>query len=203
MATCFPFIVCYGPVCWLSLLNYRIFTSTYYICRLTCVAFSPDFEMMVTGCDDQRVRVFNSVTGKLVVKLNGHSGIYLKSSFNVEKKTASHKFCCLCGESNYSIMYFTSEKLRTVTKKKFGKLCVVAGSIRAVAISADSKYFASASYDKTIRVCGAQEMLIPCMFWRVCTFLYIGSDSFYPPRGGTGSRPQSGAAQLFQASSLT
>ena len=38
------------------------------------MAFSPDFEMMVTGSDDERVRVFNAVTGKLICKLKGHTG---------------------------------------------------------------------------------------------------------------------------------
>ena len=38
------------------------------------MAFSPDFELMITGSDDERVRVFNSVTGNLVVKLKGHTG---------------------------------------------------------------------------------------------------------------------------------
>ena len=42
--------------------------------QVNCVAFSPDFEMMVTGSDDQRVRVFNALTGKLVVKVKGHEG---------------------------------------------------------------------------------------------------------------------------------
>ncbi len=42
--------------------------------EVNCVAFSPDYEMMVTGSDDQRVRVFNAVTGNLICKLKGHTG---------------------------------------------------------------------------------------------------------------------------------
>ena len=42
--------------------------------QVNCVAFSPDFEIMVSGCDDQRVRVFNAISGKLVVKVKGHTG---------------------------------------------------------------------------------------------------------------------------------
>ena len=38
------------------------------------MAFSPDFEIMVTGSDDQRVRVFNAHEGTLVCKLKGHTG---------------------------------------------------------------------------------------------------------------------------------
>ena len=38
------------------------------------MAFSPDFEIMVTGSDDQRVRVFNAQEGTLVCKLKGHTG---------------------------------------------------------------------------------------------------------------------------------
>lgn len=47
-----------------------------YCCnfQVNSVAFSPDFQIMVTGCDDERVRVFNTNTGSLVCKLKGHSG---------------------------------------------------------------------------------------------------------------------------------
>ena len=41
---------------------------------MNSVAFSPDFELMVTGCDDQRVRVFNAVTSTFICKLRGHTG---------------------------------------------------------------------------------------------------------------------------------
>lgn len=38
------------------------------------MAFSPDYEIMVTGSDDERVRIFNAVSGELVCKLKGHTG---------------------------------------------------------------------------------------------------------------------------------
>ena len=44
--------------------------------QVNCVAFSSDFEIMVTGSDDERVRLFNALTGKLVVKLKGHEGTH-------------------------------------------------------------------------------------------------------------------------------
>ena len=42
--------------------------------QVNCVAFSSDFQIMVTGSDDQRVRVFNAKEGTLVCKLKGHTG---------------------------------------------------------------------------------------------------------------------------------
>ena len=47
------------------------------------MAFSPDFELMVTGSDDERVRVFNAVTGKHIVKLKGHEGNLVQHSSHV------------------------------------------------------------------------------------------------------------------------
>lgn len=55
--------------------------------QVNCVAFSPDFEIMVTGSDDERVRIFNAVTGKLVCKLKGHTGLY-RSQFILVCDTA-------------------------------------------------------------------------------------------------------------------
>ena len=42
--------------------------------QVNCVAFSPDYEIMVTGSHDERVRIFNAVSGELVCKLKGHTG---------------------------------------------------------------------------------------------------------------------------------
>nr|KAG5689701.1 hypothetical protein BaRGS_006326 [Batillaria attramentaria] len=38
------------------------------------VAFSQDFQMLVTGSDDQRVRVFNTRNAEFICKLKGHEG---------------------------------------------------------------------------------------------------------------------------------
>jgi len=43
-------------------------------CQVNCVALSVDFEMMVTGSDDYRLRIFNTLSGKLVATLEGHIG---------------------------------------------------------------------------------------------------------------------------------
>jgi len=41
---------------------------------VNCVALSVDFEMMVTGSDDNRLRIFNTISGELVATLEGHFG---------------------------------------------------------------------------------------------------------------------------------
>lgn len=51
-----------------------ILILTCLILQVNCVAFSTDFEFVVTGSDDQRVRVFNCKTGDMVCKLKGHTG---------------------------------------------------------------------------------------------------------------------------------
>lgn len=38
------------------------------------MAFSPDYELMVTGSDDKKVRIFNALSGQLVCELQGHTG---------------------------------------------------------------------------------------------------------------------------------
>lgn len=42
--------------------------------QVNCVAFSADMEIMITGSDDNSVRVFNAYSGELVVKVDGHEG---------------------------------------------------------------------------------------------------------------------------------
>ena len=53
--------------------------------QVNCVAFSSDFQIMVTGSDDQRVRVFNAKDGTLVCKLKGHTGDHWQMSQSITK----------------------------------------------------------------------------------------------------------------------
>ena len=46
-----------------------------HVFQVNCMAFSPDFEILVTGSDDEVVRVFNVVTGNMVIQLKGHTGM--------------------------------------------------------------------------------------------------------------------------------
>ena len=39
------------------------------------MAFSQDFQILVTGSDDQRVRIFNAKTAQFICKLKGHEGM--------------------------------------------------------------------------------------------------------------------------------
>ena len=41
---------------------------------MNCATFSPDFELLVTGSEDKKVRVFNAASGRFVVGLSGHKG---------------------------------------------------------------------------------------------------------------------------------
>ena len=39
------------------------------------MAFSPDFQLAVTGSDDHKVRIYNARTTDLICDLSGHTGI--------------------------------------------------------------------------------------------------------------------------------
>lgn len=55
--------------------------SFIHIClQVNCVAFSQDFQMLVTGSDDQRIRIFNTNTAQFICKLKGHEGLNKISS---------------------------------------------------------------------------------------------------------------------------
>ena len=43
--------------------------------QVNSVACSQDFQMLVTGSDDQRVRIFNAKTAQFICKLKGHEGM--------------------------------------------------------------------------------------------------------------------------------
>eukprot|EP00058_Branchiostoma_floridae_P006358 XP_002591846.1 hypothetical protein BRAFLDRAFT_88790 [Branchiostoma floridae] len=61
--------------------------------EVNCCAFSPDWEIMVTGCDDCLVRVWNTVSTKMVCKLRGHQGAVKSCAFSNDSKmfaTASY-----------------------------------------------------------------------------------------------------------------
>ncbi|XP_036362845.1 WD repeat-containing protein 38-like [Octopus sinensis] len=42
--------------------------------EVNCVAFSPDFKLIVTGSDDKIVRIFNTTTCELLYEVEGHQG---------------------------------------------------------------------------------------------------------------------------------
>ena len=104
--------------------------------QVNCVAFSSDFEIMVTGSDDERVRLFNALTGKLVVKLKGHEGAHY---FMYQRIMWNLHSACIAACTSFKLF------VRVV-------LVFFSGAVKAVSISPNSKYFASASYDKTVRV---------------------------------------------------
>ena len=54
--------------------------------QVNCVAFSPDFEIMVTGSDDCEVRIFNAVSAQFICHLPGHSSAVRCVSVSADSK---------------------------------------------------------------------------------------------------------------------
>ena len=57
-------------------LNFFIGRNLDFCLQVNCFAFSPDLEIMATGSDDGKVRVFNRPKGTLVCRLIAHTGKY-------------------------------------------------------------------------------------------------------------------------------
>jgi len=63
------------------------FIGLCFVYQVNCVALSADFEMMVTGSDDYKLCIFNTLSGKLVATLEGHTGLW---------HTSCNFFVCIC-----------------------------------------------------------------------------------------------------------
>ena len=55
--------------------KHRMFSDLLTDLQVNSVAFSQDFQILVTGSDDQRVRIFNAKTAQFICKLKGHEGM--------------------------------------------------------------------------------------------------------------------------------
>jgi WD40 repeat protein len=51
------------------------------------VAFSPDFKTIATGCDDEKVRLWDTVTGQQFYALLGHTDRINAVAFSPDGKT--------------------------------------------------------------------------------------------------------------------
>merc|ERR1740130_1433552 len=105
------------------------------------VAFSPDSKLVVSGSDDETVRVWEAATGKEVQKLEGHSSDVTSVAFSPDSKLV------VSGSDDKTVRVWEA-----ATGKEVQKLKGHSESVTSVAFSPDSKLVVSGSRDKTVRV---------------------------------------------------
>ncbi|CAH1785665.1 unnamed protein product, partial [Owenia fusiformis] len=106
--------------------------------EVNSVAFSNDFEMMVTACDDCRVRVFNSRSGDMVVKLKAHTG-----AVRCIAVSPNSRYIVSGSYDNTAIIWQTRDASLLHMLKGHTK------SVEAVAFSSDSLQVCTASWDRS------------------------------------------------------
>lgn len=112
------------------------------------VSFSPDGSLLVTGCEDQMVRVWDIARQKLLCKLSGHSQDIYSVEFmpNDRNKVVSGS-----GDRTIRIWDIEEEKCIhcfTIDNVEAGK----EAGITSVSVSPNGKYVAAGSLDRTIRL---------------------------------------------------
>ena len=105
---------------------------------VNCAAFSPDHELMVTGSDDRRVRVFNAVSASFVCMLSGHSAAVRCVAVSTNSKfIASGSY-----DKEIRIWVTRDASLKCVLQKH-------TKSVECVNFSVDSQYLCSGSWDRS------------------------------------------------------
>jgi WD40 repeat protein len=110
-----------------------------HIDEVNCAALSVDYEIMVTGSDDQQLRIFNTVSGELVTTLDGHDGAI--------------KVVTISPNSYYIASASYDKTVRVWVMRDAECIYVLTGhskSVECLAFSHDSSLLCSGSWDKTI-----------------------------------------------------
>jgi len=109
-----------------------------HIDEVNCAALSTDFEIMVTGSDDNGLRIFNTVSGELVTTVGGHQGAI--------------KAVTISPNSQFIASASYDKTVRIWVTRTARCLHVLRGhtkSVECVAFSRDSSLLCSGSWDKT------------------------------------------------------
>ncbi|KAF9524130.1 hypothetical protein CPB83DRAFT_861801 [Crepidotus variabilis] len=113
-------------------------------CEVWAVAFSSDGRHIISGSEDQSVRMWDASTGEELKVLNGHSGGVSSVAFSSDGKHI------ISGSVDKSVRVWdasTGEEL-----KELKVLNCHSGGFTSVAFSSDGKHIISGSYDRYVRV---------------------------------------------------
>ncbi|PIK35615.1 putative WD repeat-containing protein 38 [Apostichopus japonicus] len=144
--------------------------------EVNCLDFSPDLEIMVTGADDGRVRVFNRVKGHLVTRLFGH-----KEAIKRVAISSNSKLIASASMDGYVHVWQTCDAQLTF------KLTGHASGVETVAFSYDVSLLCSGGWDCTAIIwnlktgtpqnilTGHRKAILSCAFSPKDDFLATGS----------------------------
>jgi serine/threonine protein kinase len=105
------------------------------------VAISPDGQTLVSGSEDDTIKVWNLNTGEEIYTINEHSD----DVFSVAISPDGQTFVSGSGDETIKIWKFaTGEEINTITEHS--------SAVFSVAISPDSQFIVSGSHDKTVKV---------------------------------------------------
>jgi WD40 repeat protein len=108
---------------------------------VNAVDISPDGKYLVSGSDDQTVRIWNLENGESLHILEGHQGAVSDVVFSPDNKTMAS-----CGEDQ-TIRIWNFQDAHVIQALKGHTSTVL-----SLAFSPDGKFIASASFDKTVRL---------------------------------------------------
>ncbi|KPA10419.1 hypothetical protein MHK_009379 [Candidatus Magnetomorum sp. HK-1] len=113
--------------------------------NVNSVSYSPDGRRIVSGSDDNTVKIWNAETGKLIRSLTGHSSSVRSVSFSPDGRRI------VSGSSDKTVKIWDAE-----TGKLIRSLTGHSSDVWSVSFSPDGRRIVSGSYDKTVKIWDAK-----------------------------------------------